>query len=66
MHQSILDCPIHLLARSCDVLLHLLELVLPAEEDIAVVLAGVQVLQQLGHNLPLRRVVLLPHRTICC
>ena len=66
MHQSISKCFIHLLARPRYVLLHLLELVLPAEEDVAVVLAGVQVLQQLSHNLPLWRVVLLPHRTICC
>ena len=66
MYQSITDCLIHLLARPCYVLLHLLELVLPAEEDVAVVLAGVQVLQQLSHNLPLWGVVLLPHRTICC
>ena len=66
MYQSILDCPIPLLARPRNVLLHLLELVLPAEEDVAVVLAGVQVLQQLSHNLPLWGVVLLSHRSIWC
>ena len=56
--------PPHLLARPGDVLLHLLKLVLPAVEDVAVVLAGVQVLEQLRHNLSLWGVVLLPHRAI--
>ena len=64
VHHTFQKLPPHLLARPGDVLLHLLKLVLAAVEDVAVVLAGVQVLQQLRHNLPLWRVVLLPHRAI--
>ena len=64
MYQSIADCLIHLLARPSYVLLHLLKLVLPAEEDVAVVLAAVQMLHQLRHNLTLLAAVLPFHSSV--
>ena len=50
--------------RARDVVLQLLELLHAAVEDLDGLLAGVQVLQDLRHDLALRRRVLLPHRAV--
>ena len=47
-----------------NIVFHPLELLRPAEEDVAVVLAAVQVLHQLGHDLPLLAAVLTLHRSV--
>ena len=47
-----------------NIVFHPLELLRPAKEDVAVVLAAVQVLHQLRHNLPLLAAVFSFHGSV--